>query len=141
MSDSSDAELERLRKKKLQELKRKMTTQSTPKPTPSTPQGVLHLTTQNFDQTIQNGVTLVDFNAAWCAPCKMMAPVIDQLAQEFAGRVIVGKVDVDVNMELAMRYQVQGVPTFGIFKDGALVQRLVGAVGYQTLKAALMQFL
>jgi thioredoxin 1 len=142
MTDSSDSELEKLRKKKLEELKRKMTsTQSTPKPTPSETQGVLHLTNQNFDQTIQNGITLVDFFAPWCAPCKIMAPVIAQLAQEFAGRVKVGNVDVDINMQIAMRYQIQGVPTFGIFKDGKLVQRLVGAVGYQPLKNTLMQLL
>ncbi|MFX1561830.1 MAG: thioredoxin [Promethearchaeota archaeon] len=142
MTDPSDAELEQLRKKKLEELKRKMTTsQSTPKSTPSNKQGVIHLTNQNFEQTIQKGITLVDFWAEWCMPCRTMGPVIEQLAQEFAGRVQVGKLNVDENMELAMRFQVQGIPTFGIFKDGKLIQRIVGAVGYQPLNAALMKLL
>ncbi len=71
----------------------------------------------------------------------MMAPVIDQLAQEYAGRAKVAKLDVDQNIEIAMRYRVQGVPTFGIFKNGVLVHRIVGGVGYQPLKAALDSFL
>jgi len=142
MTDSSDAELEQLRKKKLEELKRKMTTsQSTPKPSPSNKQGVIHLTSQNFEQTIQKGITLVDFWAPWCGPCTIMAPVVEQLAQEFTGRVQVGKLNVDDNMVLAMRFQIQGIPTFGIFKDGKLIQRIVGAVGHQKLSTALAQLL
>jgi thioredoxin 1 len=105
------------------------------------PEGVLHLSSKDFDQATSKGVTLVDFYATWCGPCKMMAPVVEQLAQEFAGRVNVAKVDVDENMELAMRFQVRGVPTFGIFKDGKLLQCIVGAVGYDTLRAAVKPFL
>ena len=110
--------------------------------TPSTPPGeVLHLSTNDFNQTIAEGVTLVDFFAEWCGPCKMMAPVVDQLAKEYAGRAKVAKVDVDHNVEIAMQYRVQGVPTFGIFKNGVMVHRIVGGVGYQPLKAALDTFL
>lgn len=138
MSEQPDPELERLREKKLMEMKQSMATQTEPS---HTPQGVLHLSTQDFDQTISKGVTLVDFHAEWCGPCKMMAPVVEKLAQEYAGRAKVAKVDVDMNIEVAMRYRVQGVPTFGIFKDGELVHRVVGGVGYQPLKAALDTFL
>lgn len=137
MNEHTDPELARLREKKLKEMKSKMATHSE---TPHTPQGVLHLSTQDFDQTISNGITLVDFTAEWCGPCKMMAPIIDRLAQEYAGRAKVAKVDVDTNIEIAMRYGIQGVPTFGIFKDGQMVQRIVGGVGYQPLKATLDQF-
>ncbi len=138
MSEHPDPELARLREQKIKELKQKMTTQIEH---PQTSRGVLHLSTQDFDQIISKGVTLVDFHAEWCAPCKMMAPVVDQLAQEYAGRAKVAKIDVDQNIEIAMRYRVQGVPTFGIFKDGQMVHRIVGGVGYQPLKGALENFL
>jgi thioredoxin 1 len=139
MSENPDPELTRLREQKLKELQHTMATQSEPTPQP---QGkVLHLSTHDFDQTISQGVTLVDFFAEWCGPCKMMAPVVDKLAQEYAGRAKVAKVDVDHNIEIAMRFRVQGVPTFGVFKDGVMVHRVVGGVGYQPLKAALDTFL
>lgn len=134
MSDPSDSELKRLRQKKLEEMKDKMTT-------PKTAGGVLHLTTQDFEQTVGEGVTLVDFFAVWCQPCHMMSPVIDKLSVDFAGQAKVAKIDVDQNPDIAMRYRVMGVPTFGVFKDGKLVHRVVGAVGYEPLKAALDQFL
>lgn len=139
MSDNPDPELTRLREQKLKELHHTMATQSK---TPTQPQGkVLHLSTQDFDQTISQGITLVDFFAEWCGPCKMMAPVVDKLAQEYAGLAKVAKVDVDHNIEIAMRYRVQGVPTFAVFKDGVMVHRVVGGVGYQPLKTALDTFL
>jgi thioredoxin 1 len=139
MTESPDPELARLREKRLQEMKRTMTTETQ---TTHTPQGkVLHLSTSEFDEVIKTGLTLVDFYAEWCGPCKMMAPVVDKLAQEYAGRAKVAKLDVDMNIEIAMRYRVQGVPTFGIFKDGQMVHRVVGGVGYQPLKVALDTFL
>jgi len=139
MSENSDPELTRLREQKLKELQHTMATQPQ---TPSTPQGeVLYLSTTDFDQTISKGVTLVDFFAEWCGPCKMMVPVVAQLAQDYTGRAKVAKLDVDQNIEIAMRYRVQGVPTFGVFKDGVMVHRIVGGVGYSPLKAALDTFL
>lgn len=139
MSNNPDPELARLREQKLKELQHTMATQTE---TPKTETGkVLHLSTADFDETVKDGVTLVDFFAEWCGPCKMMAPVVDKLAQEYAGRAKVAKVDVDHNIEIAMRYRVQGVPTFGVFKDGVMVHRVVGGVGYQPLKAALDTFL
>ncbi len=139
MSENPDSELIRLREQKLKELQHTMATKTE---TPSTPPGeVLHLSTNDFNQTVAKGITLVDFFAEWCGPCKMMAPVVDQLAKEYAGRAKVAKVDVDHNVEIAMQYRVQGVPTFGIFKDGTMVHRIVGGVGYQPLKAALETFL
>lgn len=139
MNDTSDPELQRLREKRLQEMKQFMTTETQ---TPHTHQGkVLHLSTSDFDEAIKEGITLVDFFAEWCGPCKMMAPVVERLAQEYAGRAKVAKVDVDYSIEVAMRFGIRGVPTFGIFKDGQMVHRVVGGVGYQPLKVALDSFL
>ena len=72
---------------------------------------------------------VVDFYADWCHPCHMMEPAVEQLAGEFAGKVKVGKLDVDANPEIAIRYNVMGIPTLGLFRDGKLVDRLVGYPG------------
>ena len=72
---------------------------------------------------------VVDFYADWCGPCRMMTPVIEQLAAEFAGSVKIGKLDVDQNQEIAIRYGVMGIPTLGLFRGGKLVDRMVGYPG------------
>lgn len=72
---------------------------------------------------------VVDFTADWCPPCQMMAPVMAKLADEFAGKVKIGKLDTDANPEIAIRYGVSGIPTLGLFRDGKLVDRLVGFPG------------
>ena len=72
---------------------------------------------------------VVDFYADWCGPCRMMSPVVEKLAVEYAGKVTIGKLDVDVNQDIAIRYGVMGIPTLGLFLDGKLVDRLVGYPG------------
>jgi thioredoxin 1 len=72
---------------------------------------------------------LVDFYADWCGPCKMMGPLIEQIAGEYGDRVEVGKLDTDANPGVAMRYQVMGIPTLGLFNGGEMVDRLVGYPG------------
>jgi thioredoxin 1 len=72
---------------------------------------------------------VVDFYADWCGPCRMMTPAVEKLAEDFAGRVKIGKLDVDANQEIAIRYGVMGIPTLGLFRDGKLVDRLVGYPG------------
>ena len=80
---------------------------------------VNHFDSDHFEAALaQPGVVLVDFFATWCMPCKMLAPVIDRLAEEYEGRVVVGKVDVDAEPELAGRYRVQSIPNVAIFRDG-----------------------
>ena len=83
-----------------------------------------------FDDEIgkHQGLAVVDFWATWCGPCHMIAPIIEQLADEYEGRVKVGKVDVDANQRTAMRYNVRSIPTVLLFKDGELVESVVGAV-------------
>ena len=78
---------------------------------------------------------VVDFWATWCAPCKAMAPVVEKLADEFAGKLAIGKLDVDDNQELAIRYGVMGIPTLGLFRGGKMVDRMVGFSGEARIKA------
>ena len=75
----------------------------------------------------EKGVKFVDFWAPWCSPCRMVAPIIDQLAEEFNGQAVVAKVNIDDNEEAAIRYGVASIPTMIVFKDGQEVERIVGA--------------
>lgn len=75
----------------------------------------------------QNGLTVVDFWATWCGPCRMVAPILDQLATEYAGQAKVAKVDVDSNQGTAMRFNIRSIPTVLFFKDGKVVDQVVGA--------------
>ena len=97
---------------------------------------LIHLTSENFDEKISAGKVLVDFWADWCGPCKMVAPVIEELAAEFEGAVTVAKLDVDSEGAIAARYDVRGIPTVIMFKDGIEVQRFVGVQPKQTYTAA-----
>ncbi|HEY1456550.1 MAG TPA: thioredoxin [Candidatus Dormibacteraeota bacterium] len=72
---------------------------------------------------------VVDFYADWCGPCRMMTPAVEKLADELAGKVKIGKLDVDANQDIAIRYGVMGIPTLGLFRDGKLVDRMVGYPG------------
>ncbi len=92
---------------------------------------ILHFSDSTFDQEVLNSdvPVLVDFWAEWCGPCKMMAPTVDQIASEYAGKLKVGKVDVDENGGTAMRYNIRGIPTLLLFKGGRVVEQRVGAVG------------
>ncbi len=98
----------------------------------------MDLNKENFDQTVTeaDGVVLVDFWAPWCGPCKMMAPVVDEVDAEMAN-VTVGKVNVDENQELAMQYNVLSIPTFVMFKGGQVVDQFSGSMGKDALKERL----
>ena len=89
----------------------------------------VHLTEQNFDEALtqHEGVLMVDFWAEWCGPCKAIGPVLEELAQDAAGRLTLAKVNVDENHGLAARYGIRSIPTIVFFKSGAVVDRVVGA--------------
>ena len=89
----------------------------------------VHFTKIDFDEKIKTGVTLVDFWAEWCGPCRIAAPVIEELSGEYAGKVNVGKVDVDAEPELAGKYGVMSIPTVILYKDGLEIGRQVGFAG------------
>lgn len=84
------------------------------------------LNEDNFDNTVANGLVLVDFWATWCGPCKMLASTIDAIATEYKDRVVVGKVDVDESEAIARRFGIMSIPTLFLFKDGEVVEKLVG---------------
>ena len=86
------------------------------------------ITTTNFEQEVlQSQIpVLLDFWADWCGPCRMAAPIIDEIATETAGKVRVGKVNVDTDIELAQRYRIASIPTFLVFKNGELAEKAIG---------------
>ena len=104
--------------------------------------GPFHVTDANFDETLMaNHVVLVDFWAGWCGPCRALAPTIEELANEYAGKALVAKLDVDNNPEKAESYQVLSIPTLIVFKDGSEVERLVGLSTKGKLDAVLKKYL
>ncbi|WP_200762726.1 thioredoxin [Nitrosophilus alvini] len=97
----------------------------------------LELNASNFDSTIKDGVVLVDFWAPWCGPCRMIAPVIDELAEEYEGKAKICKVNTDEEQDIAIRYGIRSIPTILFFKDGELVDQMVGAASKQAFKEKL----
>ncbi len=91
---------------------------------------VSEFTTENFDTEVLKADTpvLVDFWAEWCGPCKAIAPVVEEIANDYNGKVKVGKVNVDENQEVSMQFGVRSIPTLLIFKDGAVANQVIGAV-------------
>jgi thioredoxin 1 len=104
---------------------------------------VAKLTDSNFQQEVidEKGVVLVDFWAAWCGPCRMISPIIEQLAEEYQGQVKVAKLNVDENQHTASRYGIMSIPTLMIFKDGQVVDKIVGVQPKQVISDQLEQWL
>jgi thioredoxin 1 len=101
----------------------------------------LEITDANFSSTVAEGLTLVDFWAPWCGPCRMVGPVIEELAAQYAGQVKVGKLNVDDNQETAMKFRVMSIPTVMLFKDGEPVEIVVGAGPKQNYEARITKHL
>ena len=105
--------------------------------------GIVTLTSSTFDETVNSASTavVVDFWAEWCGPCKMIAPILGEIATEKAGQLTVAKLNVDDHGDIAMRYNVMSIPTLLVFKDGELKKRMVGAKGKGQLLQELEEFL
>ena len=132
---AEEDELKRIRERKLRELLRG-------KEKKSLSGQVIHITDSNFNEIInKNQLVLVDFFADWCMPCRMMAPVVEELAKEYAGKVLVGKINVDENPSTADRFQVYSIPTLIILKAGEEVDRIVGFVPKGQVEARLKKHL
>ena len=99
----------------------------------------LTITADNFDELVMNSdkPVLLDFWAVWCGPCRMVAPTIDRLYDEYEGKAVIGKVNVDEESELAEKFKVMSIPTLYILKSGQVVERMIGARPHQELSAAL----
>lgn len=103
----------------------------------------IHINDSDFEEIVLQSElpVIVDFWAVWCAPCKMIAPILKKIANEKAGKIIIVQIDVDVNQEWAMKYKVQGIPTTLFFYKGKLVHRQVGAYPEKTLNTIVEQFI
>ncbi|HEV2498640.1 MAG TPA: thioredoxin [Terriglobia bacterium] len=100
---------------------------------------IMEFTDQNFDEQVLKSAkpVLVDFWAPWCAPCRMMAPTVEAVAGEYAERAVVGKLNVDDNQGVAGKYNIRGIPTLLLFKDGQVAEQVVGATSKDAVKKML----
>ncbi|UCD26269.1 MAG: thioredoxin [Candidatus Bathyarchaeota archaeon] len=130
-----DEELEMIKTKKLKELMKKRQEKKT--------DSVVILTSSSFAEFLENTnlPVLVDFWADWCMPCRIMAPVIEELARDYRGKAMFAKVNVDKNPEIASRFNIMSIPHFIVFKKERPVERIVGAVGRGPLEDALKKHL
>ena len=125
-----DEELERIKAEKMKEMM-----------TPQNP-GVVKLNSSSFDNFLKTNLpVVVDFWADWCMPCRIMGPVMAKLAKDYAGKALFGKVNVDQDSAIASRYGIMSIPHFLILKNGAIVEKIVGAVGRGPLENALKKHL
>ena len=133
-----DKELQEIKKKKLEAMMK----EKEAKPETKSSGTPVKVTDHNFGETVKNNsVVVIDCWAAWCLPCRMLAPIIGELAKEYAGRVLFGKLNVDENRQVAMDNNIMGIPTLLVFKNGELVDRIVGVKPKKALEAQISQYL
>lgn len=128
-------DLDEIRKRKLEQLKKQYMNggKNMEENWPNTP---LQLTDNDIDDTINKFETIVvDCWAPWCGPCRMVTPIIEELAKEMQGRIVFGKLNVDENPATATKHQIMSIPTLLVFKDGTLIDRIIGAIPKGQLKA------
>jgi thioredoxin 1 len=102
----------------------------------------IEITQENFEETINTDKpVLVDFWAAWCGPCRMVGPIVDEIATEYTDRAVVAKIDADQNMALMRNYGIRSIPALLVFKDGEVVDRVVGAVPKQNITSKIDPYL
>jgi thioredoxin 1 len=138
LENKKDVELEKIRQTKLLEKMKKSKSfeerELIKKP--------IKVTDATFNETVQNHpIVVIDCWAAWCGPCRMIAPIIEELAREYAGKAVFGKLDVDENRRVTMQYQIMSIPTLLVFRHGKLVDRITGALPKPVLEAQMTRYL
>jgi len=135
-----DEELEKIRQRKLRQLMKK--TSENEKKEKSATNKPVEVTDATFKEMIhEHSLVVVDCWATWCAPCRIVAPVIEEMARDYAGKILFGKLNVDENPEVAMQYQIMSIPTLLVFKNGKLIDRIVGAMPRQMLEPKITRYL
>jgi len=126
-------ELEEIRTRKIEELVNRMSTPNIDKP--------IVVSDRNFEQTVKNyPLVVVDCWAAWCAPCRAIAPIVDQLAKDYTGKIVFGKLNVDENPETAQRFGIMAIPTLLVMKNSKEVDRVVGVLPKNQLEEKISSF-
>jgi thioredoxin 1 len=139
MSRDTDKELDEIMARKRSEL---LTNAQLGENKPSSVSSPITLTDSNFEQALkENALLVVDFWAVWCGPCRMVAPVIEQLASELAGKVVFGKLNVDENPAISRAFGIQSIPTIAIFKNGKAIDAIVGAVSKSQMQSTISKYL
>ena len=124
-------ELDQIREKRMEELKKKMEAQKS---------GVRHVDEMHFAEFIRaNPFVVVDFWAEWCGPCRRIAPVMDELAREYAGKITFAKVNTDDNRTLSVQYSISAIPAIMLFAHGQLIDRIIGAYPKEAIRQKLIQ--
>jgi len=133
-------ELEEIKRKKMQQMKKEMNAPA--KPIVELPDKPVVVTDATIDAAAsQYPIFILDCWAEWCGPCRTIGPIIEQLAKEMKGKVVFGKLNVDENMQTANKYRISAIPTLMVFKDGKLIDKLVGAYPKPALIAKIQKFL
>jgi thioredoxin 1 len=139
MSRDIDKELDDIMARKKSEL---LTNAQLSENKPSSVSSPITLSDSNFEQALkENPLLVVDFWAVWCGPCRMVAPVIEQLASELAGKVVFGKLNVDENPAISRTFGIQSIPTIAIFKNGKAIDAIVGAVSKSQMQSTILKYL
>ena len=134
-----DDELEEIKKRKMEQLKKQYMFGG--KNMNNMPDSTLKITDADFDDFVKKYNTIViDCWAPWCGPCRIVGPVIDELAKEMQGKIVFGKLNVDENQKTSMKYQIMSIPTMLIFKNGNLIDKLIGAIPKDQLKQKLESY-
>jgi thioredoxin 1 len=133
-------ELEEIKKKKMEQMKRDLAAPA--KPSLELPDEPIKITDATIDAIAsQYPIFILDCWAEWCGPCRSIGPIIEQLAKEMKGKVVFGKLNVDENMATANKYRISAIPTLMVFKNGKLIDKLVGAYPKPALAAKIQKFL
>jgi len=136
---NEDEELERIKHAKLREMMKDTAPKKQERPISNKP---IEVTDATFKETIQKySLVVIDCWAPWCGPCDMIGPIIEKMASDYAGKILFGKLNVDENREVTIQYQLMSIPTLLVFKNGELVDRIVGAMPRQMLEPKITRYL